>query len=203
MLKGFIYKIKKSNIFHYLVILFIGGLLCGTILSQWIEPTVIDSLSETLVSTFIHPEINQTDFFVNQFVTNLSFGLLLLFFGFSLLGMPIISFIIFTKGVQIGFSSSLYLITYHLKGMLGIILTLLPQILFDSIAMFILGLTSFKVALIIFERCFFNTKNIDWKKLFNENLNYVLTSLILILFSSIIKATVVISMMELFALIQA
>lgn len=203
MFKTYLYQLKKSNIFHYLFILFFSGLLCGCFLSQWVDSSIINSLSEALISTFIHPDLDQKLFFIHQFITNLFLGFLLLFFGFSLFGMPIISFIIFTKGVQIGFSSALYLITYHLKGMLGILLTLLPQIIFDSIAMFILAFTSFKLALILFKRCFLNTKIIDWKSILNENLNYILVSLILILFSSLIKATIIISMMELFALIQA
>ena len=63
--------------------------------------------------------------------------------GFSLIGIPFISFFIFTKGVQIGLSSSLLILTYEWKGILGIILTIIPQILFDLIAYYMIAIVAY------------------------------------------------------------
>lgn len=192
---------KHQNVIHFLSILILSGMICGILLSQWIDQGVISSLSSGAFSTIL-TDINRVDFFITQFTTNIFLALVILFFGFSVIGMPFISFVIFSKGVQIGFSCAMYLITYHLKGMLGIILTLIPQVTFDAIAIFIISIVSFELSFELFKRCFINTKAIQWKQLFDEKLNGVIMSFILILFSSLIKATIVVFLMEVFALIK-
>lgn len=192
---------KHQNSSHFLSILLLCGIICGILLSQWIDASVITSLSKMTFSTILS-DIDRMQFFISQFTTNVLLAIIILFFGFSVIGMPFISFVIFTKGVQIGFSCAMYLITYHLKGMLGIIFTLIPQVLFDAIAIFIISIHSFELSFELFKRCFINTKAIQWKQVFEEKINGVIISLALILLSSLLKATVVIFLMKVFTLIQ-
>ncbi len=201
-MKNYIEKLSPhQNVIHFLSILFLSGMICGVLLSQWMNPEVIASLSSGAFSTVL-TAVDKQDFFLTQFTTNLLLCLLVLFFGFSVIGMPMIAFVIFTKGVQIGFSCAMYLITYQLKGMIGIILTLIPQVSFDAIAIFVISTVAFELSFQLFKRSFMNTRVIQWKTLLNEKLNGVLLSLALILFSSIIKATLVLSLMDLFAMLQ-
>ena len=192
---------RHVNTIHFLTILILSGLICGILLSQWIKSDVISSLSTSMFSTIL-TDIDRADFFISQFTGNIILALIILFFGFSVIGMPFISFVIFTKGVQIGFSCAMSLITYQLKGMLGIILTLIPQVAFDAAAIFIISVISFELSFELFKRCFINTKAIQWKAVMDEKLNGVIISFILILFSSLIKSTLVFFLMEIFALIQ-
>lgn len=192
---------KHQNVAHFLSILLLCGMICGILLSQWIDASIVSSLSNTAFSTILS-DIDRTQFFISQFTTNITLALVVLFFGFSILGMPFIAFVIFTKGVQIGFSCAMYLITYHLKGMLGILFTLIPQVLFDAIAIFIISMLSFELSFELFKRCFINTKAIEWKKVFEEKINGILFSFALILLSSLLKATVVVFLMKIFTLIQ-
>lgn len=192
---------KHQNSSHFLSILLLCGIICGILLSQWIDSSIISSLSSTAFSTIL-TEIDRMQFFISQFTTNIALALLILFFGFSVIGMPFISFVIFTKGVQLGFSCAMYLITYHLKGMLGIVLTLIPQVLFDALAVFIISILSFELSFELFKRCFLNTKAIQWKQIYDEKSNGILLSLALILLSSLLKATVVVFLMKIFTLIQ-
>lgn len=201
-MKNYIAKLNRhQNVIHFLSILFLSGMICGVLLSQWMDQDVIASLSSGAFSTVL-TAVDRKEFFITQFTTNIVLCLLILFLGFSVIGMPLIAFIIFTKGVQIGFSCAMYLITFHLKGMIGIILTLIPQVTFDAIAVFVVSTVSFELAFQLFKRCFMNTRMIAWKELLNEKFNGVLVGFALVLFSSLIKATVVLYLMELFALIQ-
>lgn len=192
---------RHSNVIHFLSILLLCGMICGVLLSQWMDENVIASLSSGTFSTVLS-DVNRQEFFLTQFITNLMICLIILFLGFSVIGMPFIAFAIFTKGVQIGFSCAMYLITYQLKGMIGIVLTLIPQVTFDAIAVFVMSTVAFELSFQLFKRSFMNTRPILWKKLLNEKINGVLISLSLVLFSSIIKATLVLALMEIFALIQ-
>lgn len=202
-MKNYIQKLAKhQNVIHFLSIILISGMICGVLLSQWMDQEVISSLSSGAFSTVL-TNVNRKEFFMTQFTTNIVLCLIILFLGFSIIGMPFISFIVFTKGVQIGFSCAMYLITYHLKGMIGIILTLIPQVSFDALAVFIISTMAFELSFQLFKRTFLQTRPLVFKELLNEKLNGVIASFALVLFSSLIKATVVLYLMELFALIQA
>ncbi len=189
--------VPYENVMRFLFIFIVSGFLCGILISQWLDSSILDSLSTMTFSTVLS-DVDKVDFFITQFTTNVFICLLILFFGFSIIGMPFIAFVIFTKGVQIGFSCSIYIITYQLRGMLGILLTLIPQVFFDALAAFILGVVAFKMSHKLVKRCFFNQKAIDWKNDINENLNAVIISFSILLFSSIIKSTLVLYMMDWF-----
>lgn len=140
---------------------------------------------------------------VNQFVTNILFMLAIFFLGFSLAGIPLIGFIVFTKGVQIGFSCVLYVLTYQLKGVLGILLTLIPQILFDLIALFLVSVISTEISYALIQRCLgYSRSDFSLIQLINSRLNVLIVSLLLIFFSAWIKSTLVIRLMEIFAMME-
>ena len=103
----------------------------GIIVSNYIDVSDIKSLSSYL--TTIDSGVDKYDYFVSQFFSGIVFILFVFLLGTSLIGIPIISFIAFTKGMQIGFSCALFVYTYHLKGIAGIIMTLLPQVAMDLI----------------------------------------------------------------------
>ncbi|MFQ8582731.1 MAG: stage II sporulation protein M [Holdemania massiliensis] len=124
------------------------------------------------------------------------------FLGFSLAGIPLIGFVVFTKGVQIGFRVFVCL-TYQLKGVLGILLTLIPQILFDLIALFLVSVISTEISYALIQRCLgYSRSDFSLIHLINSRLNVLIVSLLLIFFSAWIKSTLVIRLMEIFAMME-
>ncbi len=193
---------KYNNIITFLLIILFCGFVCGIFLVQWLDESIISMLSKSAFSSVIY-DIDRVDFFTTQFVTNILICTTVLFFGFSIVGIPFIGFVIFTKGVQIGFSCCMYLITFELKGMLGILCTLIPQVIFDSLACFIICVISLELSFKLFKRVFFSAKVINFKEILEENLNGVIISFSLILFSSIIKSTIVLYLMDWFKLFSS
>ena len=192
---------KHKNSINFLLILLIFGMITGVLLSRWISSADVERLSYllTTVITSVEPQ----SFFTSQFVTNILFMLAIFFLGFSLAGIPLIGFIVFTKGVQIGFSCVLYVLTYQLKGVLGILLTLIPQILFDLIALFLVSVISTEISYALIQRCFgYSRSDFSLIQLINSRLNVLIVSLLLIFFSAWIKSTLVIRLMEIFAMME-
>ncbi len=190
---------KHENIVQFLSIVFSGGIICGFLLSYWLDIDILSAISSSMFSTVLS-EVDRSQFFLSQFTTNIVICAVILFLGFSIIGMPFIAFIIFTKGVQIGFSSVMYLFTYQLQGIIGIVLTLIPQIIFEAIAVFIIGIIAFHLSFNLFKRTFFNTKAIVWKEIVHDYLNTVLFGLALVLFSCILKSTLVLYLIEVLSL---
>lgn len=184
---------------NFLMILLLFGMITGVLLSKWINALDIEAFSTYLVSTIL-TDVDSKTFFLSQFVTNSIFLFLIFFLGFSLIGIPFIAFIIFTKGVQIGFSCALYVLSYKLKGIIGIILTLVPQILFDVIAIFLVCIVSVELSYNICQKCFKSDKTLVLSQVLNQKLNSLLLSIIIIFISAYLKSTFVIKLMELFTM---
>lgn len=139
-------------------------------------------------------------FFINQFFLGIVLIVVVFLFGTSLAGIPIISFIVFTKGVQIGFSCALFICTYQFKGLLGIFLTLVPQVLFDLLALYLISASAIQCSMYI---CYSTTnrERLDLKKLMNSMLNDIFICFLLVLAGSYLKATLGIEFIKLFNLI--
>lgn len=170
----------------------------GLYLSQYME------LSDTKnLTSFINHVISQSDkypYFVNEFFMGILFILFVFLLGTSIIGIPFISFVIFSKGLQIGFSCALFIATYHFKGLLGICLTLLPQLFFDTIATFIIAAGAIQFSMYLMYSILSNEKP-DIKKLCNNVLNDIFISFVIIFISSYLKATIVIELFKLFNLL--
>ena len=193
---------QHKNQVHFLLILLIFGMITGVLLSRWISASDVERLSSVLLTTVI-TSVEPQAFFTSQFVTNILFLLAVACLGFSLAGIPLIGFIFFTKGVQIGFSCILYVLTYQLKGIVGIILTLIPQVLFDLIALFLVSVISIEISYALVRKCLgYESEHFSLTGLINSRLNVLIFSLLLVLFSSWIKSTLVIQLMEIFAMMD-
>ena len=117
----------------------------GIILSNYIDVNDIQNLSAYL--TTIDSNVNKYDYFISQFFLGILFILFVFLLGTSIAGIPIISFVVFTKGLQIGFSCALFVATYQMKGIVGILLTLLPQVVFDLLATFLISASAIQLSM--------------------------------------------------------
>ena len=170
----------------------------GIFLSQYIDHTDITSLSSYL--TTIH-EVNDTyPAFVNQFFTGILFILLVFLLGTSIVGIPFIAFIIFTKGLQIGFSCALFVASYHLKGIVGIILTLAPQVILDVLATCLIAASAIQLSMYLIYSSS-NRERLNFKLLANSVLNDLCIGFVIVLIAAYVKSTLVVELIKLFQLI--
>lgn len=199
------YKMKKHHsfihkyrhVYVFISILVIGGFLIGCLGSAYIRSSDIQALSSLL--TTISEDMDQYSFFIHQFFLGILLIVVVFLFGTSLIGIPIISFIVFTKGVQIGFSCSLFLYSYQLKGLIGIFLTLIPQVFFDVLALYLISASAIQCSMYI---CYSTTnrERLDLKKLMNSLLNDIFLCFFFVLVGSYLKATLGIEFIKLFNL---
>jgi len=193
---GFLHKYK--NVYLFITVLIAAGFCMGIFLSQYIDHTDITSLSSYL--TTIH-EVNDTyPAFVNQFFTGILFILLVFLLGTSIVGIPFIAFIIFTKGLQIGFSCALFVASYHLKGIVGIILTLAPQVILDLLATCLIAASAIQLSMYLIYSSS-NRERLNFKLLANSVLNDLCIGFVIVLIAAYVKSTLVVELIKLFQLI--
>lgn len=189
---------KYHNVYLYIGILVGCGILVGILLSNYIDVNDSKTLSSYL--TTIDSGVNKYDYFIGQFFSGIVFITFVFLLGTSIIGIPIISFIAFTKGLQIGFSAALFVCTYHLKGIVGILLTLLPQVAFDLIATFLISASAIQLSMYLVYSTT-NRERLDYKKLVNSVLNDIFICFLIMLVGSYLKSTIVIEFIKLFNLI--
>jgi len=185
-------------LYLFTLTLLICGFIFGVILFKRQNIDSINELSSFLDSIMNVDYINNPEYIQTNLISNSLLLIIIFVFGLSLLGIPAVSFILFTKGLQIGFSCALYLESYAMKGILGILLTLIPQILFEIIAVFTLSLIALEISLSIIYACFLHRRTLKLKDFCNHYLNYFIIALILILISTLFKIYLLPSLYKLF-----
>lgn len=193
--QGFLHKYKQ--VYLYISILVVVGFCMGIFLSNYID--VKDTANLSAYLTTVNDGVDKYDYFVNQFFIGILFILFVFLLGTSIIGIPVVSFITFTKGLQIGFSCALFVCTYQMKGIVGILLTLLPQVIMDLLATFLISASAIQLSMYLIYSCT-NRERLDFKKLFNSVLNDIFIAFIIILIGAYLKSTLVIELIKIFNL---
>lgn len=194
-------KIKQYLYMHqdslsFLLILFCSGLLCGILLLNYFDELEISELSVYL-TTLPSVDVDKQSFFASQVFINSLFLIAISFLGFALFAIPIIAFIMFTKGVQIGFSCAMYYYIYELNGIVSIVISLIPQVILDLIAFAIVASVAIETSILLI---YSTTKkdSFPYSSIINKVLTDLLIGLILILLSNFIKSTILLQTTTLF-----
>ncbi len=112
--------------------LFVVGVSCGIFLEICISQGEKEAL-QGFLSQYLFP-LSKNTYYPNPFpIATLSYFIefvILTLMGLTILGIPAGILIIMSKGIVIGFSCSILVSSFGLKGIVYILLTILPQSLF-------------------------------------------------------------------------
>lgn len=194
--RGFLHKYQ--NVYIFIAILIIAGFFTGIFLSQYIDGSDIASLSSYLTAIDEEGEVYAS--FANQFFTGILFILLVFVLGTSIIGIPLIAFIIFTKGLQIGFSCALFVASYHLKGFAGILMTLAPQVLLDLLAACLISASAIQLSMYLIYSSS-NRERLNFQSLADSVLSDLCICFVIVLIAAFVKSTLIVELVKLFNLI--
>lgn len=182
-------------IFLYFMILIVSGFIMGIFLSKYIDTNDTFSINNYL-SVLIN-DAQSKEYFVSQFMIGTFSIFTVVLFGTSLFGIPLISLLIYSKGVQIGFSCALFIVAYSFKGILGILIVFIPQTLIDLLSFYMIThfCLLFSMNLV---HCSISTSVIPLKIRINKLLNILIFCFILIIVSSYLKSTLGIQLIKIF-----
>ena len=176
---------KKKIIVMSLLIIFIIGIIFGSIyisiLDNQNKKLVIDSVKNYIYS------FNKIDFssrlviFKNSLFKNLSFFISIWLLGISIIGLPVIVIMIFTKAFITGFSISSLFAVYKFKGLLGILFYIFPSNIIFILYSLFLGAYSIDISIKLFKHAF---------KKQNFNFNYYMNKYIFLLLISILLSVI-------------
>ncbi len=179
-------KLDKKILLFLLILLIIGitvGSIFVTILNQSDKSLVSEHLNDFLNNV----EENKLDFSLalkNNLINNVLYVLIIWLLGISVIGLPIIIFMFFSKTFILGFSLGAIISTFKTKGILfGLIYTFPGQVI--SLLFLILLVMysmsfSFKMIYLIFKK-----KTLDFKIVMNKYFKILFIVLIIIILMSL------------------
>lgn len=142
MIKQWMKQIKYKKLLLFIIVLFLVGIIFG-----WVYYLKQDDLvKQTIMNSIVSLEDNLLANRVNNIVNHLCISIFIIILSFTIIGIPIIYFYIFFEGLSIGFSYSIIISIFGLKGFIFCILYILfYKILFLVLVIYLI-IRSFRIS---------------------------------------------------------
>ncbi len=184
-MKKLINKAMKNKLLTALIILGLIAIVLGVLFPAIITNDNKELINQSISSFITGIKDGKTNY-ISGFISSITNNILVFFFiwilGISIIGIPIILFILFFKGFLVGFSFSSILITYGPSGILKAIVYTLPNII-NALAAFLLCYYAISFSIMIY-RSIFKKETRNWQNIVRR---YIKIGLFYIVFSIIIS----------------
>lgn len=178
---------NKKRILYLVLIIGLIGLLFGSIylsvLDNSNKKTVLNTVNNYFYTYKDISFSNKLSIFKDTFIKNTLFYLFIWVIGLSIIGLPIIFFVVFIKFFVTGFSISSIFSLYKFKGILGIIIYMFPSNIINLLYLILISSYSVNLSIKLFIHVF-KKKSFNFNNYMNK---YILILLISILLSFIIS----------------
>lgn len=152
--KSSIMNQKKKYLFLSVILLI--GLISGIIFIFFIsseDKLLVKEELELFFTNISTNKLNYTETFINSIVSNLLYVFVIWVLGVSIIGIPIIIFILFLKGFILGFSCSSIIYNFGFKGM-GLAMGQIPHNLFLLLFLVLIGFYAINFSIRLFRVLF-------------------------------------------------
>ncbi len=157
----------NKKILLFLVILLLIGIMFGSVFIRILDNSDRNLVTEYLNNFINNIENNKLDYFMalkSNLITNISFVLVIWLLGISLIGLPIVIIMYFSKTFILGFSIGAILSVFKIKGLLFSLVYIFPGqvislLLYMLLTMYAMSF-SFKLFYAIIKKKTFDFKNI-------------------------------------------
>lgn len=178
---------KQKNILVFAVLIFIIGLIFGSLFINFITETDKNILIEQLDLYLSSIKKLSSDVFgINVFFNNIinnSLQLLIIFaLGISMIGVLIVILILFFKGFMLGTTLSVFILKYSIKGVVGSFLYVFPVMIINILIYIFLSFFAVHAS-IKFLKALIKKDNLNFKSFLGK---YLLSFVISLLFMALI-----------------
>lgn len=180
--------IDQKKKYLFLATIIIVGIISGFIFMFFIskeDKSLVQNELDLFFNTIKDDKIIYLNSFINSISSNLLYLIIIWILGISIVGIPIIIFLLFLKGFILGFSISSIIIVYGFNGLLMAFITQFPHNIILIVTFLLLGFYAINFSIHLFQVLFL-------KKDFNLSLYFKRYNQIsLICLSSIIICSII------------
>ena len=193
---------KEKNILIFNTIIFLVGVVLGSLFINFITNDDKKLLIEQVSTFFSNVKKLTSDIFGFESFLSILFNNLLVLsiifvLGISMIGIPIVIFILFFKGFMLGTTISTIILRYSIKGIIGIILYIFPVCIL-SICVYLFMCFYAIYASKKFLRAFLKKDTLNFKQFLGKYLLSFIVSITLILLLSLLDAYLTPLLLKLF-----
>lgn len=192
---------SKKTLLAIVFIVFIIGLLFGsiyiTILNNTNKKIIMDNVKNYFFSFDSMVFKDKLEIFKNSLYKNLTFFISIWILGISIVGIPVIIIMIFFKSFITGFSISSIFSVYKFKGLLGIILYVIPSNIITILYTLFLGAYSIDLSIKLLKHAF-KKKTLNFNLFMGKYFFLLLVSILLSVIISLYDAFIEPSLLNLF-----
>ncbi|MBE6153308.1 MAG: stage II sporulation protein M [Firmicutes bacterium] len=192
---------KNKKLYVFISILLVIGFLAGTLFITILSSQDKKLIEETISNFFLQIKNNNIDLiytFRTSLTTNLVYVLLMFFLGISIIGIPIIVFLIFIKSFVLGFSIVSIIFKYKLGGTLLSLGYIFPHQILNLIIISFIGLYALKVSITLI-KLIFSKKQVNFKLIIKKYFVVLILCVILSLISSTLETFLCTNIIKLFS----
>ena len=193
---------RQKKAYLFLIILIGLGLISGIVFIFFLSKEDSAMVKEQLRLFFEQMKnldnLNYQKGFLNSITSNFLFAGSIFFLGISIIGLPIVLFLLFMKGFITGFSISSIIANYQWKGILGTGAYIFPHQIINLVIWLLLTFYAASFSIKLFS-CLFLKKNINLREAMKKFLKIFLICIIGLAISSIIEIFVSPFLLQLFA----
>lgn len=188
-MKKIIDKIRKNKLLTVLIVIIFVSVVFGTLFPAFLvednKILIHDSIEDFMIS-ISDKKINCLAAFISSITNNFIVTIFLWVLGISIIGIPLILFVVFFKGFLVGFSFSSIILTYGVRGILKAIIYTIPNII-NLFSSFLLSYYALTFSIMIY-RCVFRKKDIHWQPIVKRYLKIGVFFLGVAIFVSILES---------------
>lgn len=193
---------KEKNILIFNTIIFLVGVVLGSLFINFITNDDKKILIEQVSTFFSNIKKLTSDIFGFESFLSILFNNLLVLsiifvLGISMIGIPIVIFILFFKGFMLGTTISTIILKYSIKGIIGVILYIFPVCIL-SICVYLFMCFYAIFASKKFLRAFLKKDTLNFKQFLGKYLLSFIVSITLILLLSLLDAYLTPLLLKLF-----
>ena len=191
-------KLKKKTTSNKKIIVFLVGLFLIGLIAGSIFITIISKSDQALVKEYIKEFVNKADknklnyleALKNASLSNGLFIVIVWLLGFSIIGIPIVIFMYFSKAFILGFSLSSFILQYKFKGLLLALIYFFPHHVVNILAYTLIMIYSLKISFILINSII-KKKTISFKAIMNRYLIVFTVSIGMVIVASLYECFVV------------
>ena len=191
-------KLKKKTTSNKKIIVFLVGLFLIGLIAGSIFITIISKSDQALVKEYIKEFVNKADknklnyleALKNASLSNGLFIVIVWLLGFSIIGIPIVIFMYFSKAFILGFSLSSFILQYKFKGLLLALIYFFPHHVVNILAYTLIMIYSLKISFILINSII-KKKTISFKAIMNRYLIFFAVSIGMVIVASLYECFVV------------
>ena len=181
-------KVKdQKTVIIFLLIIALIGLICGSFFITLLDKTdqeLVKVYIETFINNIKTNKLNYLDAFKNTLVTNSIYTIVIWLLGISIIGIPIIVFMYFTKLFIISFSISAFILKYQLKGIILVLVYIFPHHIINFLIYTLLMIYATKFSSILINSIV-KKKTIFVKNIMNNYLIILSICIVIIILTSL------------------